>query len=36
MQGARRPSGEKVVAMVTGTKGVLVLERWFNHVARSQ
>jgi tRNA A-37 threonylcarbamoyl transferase component Bud32 len=31
-----RPSGDKVVAMVTGTKGVLVLERWFNHVARSQ
>jgi hypothetical protein len=33
---ARRPSGEKVVAMLTGTKGVLVIERWFNHVARSQ
>jgi hypothetical protein len=35
-QPARRPSGEKVVAMLTGTKGVLVIERWFNHVARSQ
>jgi serine/threonine protein kinase len=35
-QAARRPSGEKVVAMVTGTKGVLVVERWFNHVARPQ
>jgi hypothetical protein len=33
---ARRPSGEKVVAMLTGTKGVLVVERWFNHVARPQ
>ena len=35
-QQARRPTGEKVVAMLTGTKGVLVVERWFNHVARSQ
>ena len=35
-QAARRPSGEKVVAMLTGTKGVLVVERWFNHVARPQ
>ena len=35
-QAARRPSGGKVVAMLTGTKGVLVVERWFNHVARPQ
>jgi hypothetical protein len=35
-QSARRPSGEKVVAMLTGTKGVLVVERWFNHVAPAQ
>jgi hypothetical protein len=30
---ARPLSGEKVAALVTGTKGVLVVERWFNHVA---
>jgi hypothetical protein len=33
---ARGRPGDKVVAMVTGTKGVLVIERWFSHVARSQ
>jgi hypothetical protein len=26
-------SGEKVATLVTGTKGVLVVERWFNHIS---
>ena len=32
----RRLSGDKVAALVTGSKGVLVVERWFNHVASQE